>query len=256
MRTVTGILLILVLGAFAALLWGLAYFKGDPRALMAAIRTGSLPELALGAPDWEFDLPEGMTREQQEAEPPSPIAIAFARTGPIGEGQSAKGLAVVRARADGARVVLRERMAVEVTPPPGYRLESGFAPLDGGGAMGLLMPVGGDAEPMLFVLQEADKHRRADLTEKMRYYEGAARQMRQMGSFGNNPRLAVGDVGHDARGITFCLEDRFSDERMQAGMRLTLGIVVMVTLDIGCRGFDRDASARLEAVLSGIRPAG
>jgi len=259
MRTLVGIVLVAVVGCIAAALWGLAYFKGDARALWAAVSMGEIP-----APDFELpstgagwnpaDLMPSPT-PRPEAGAGDALAASFGRAGLIGEGEAANGLQVLRARAGEGAVRLADGQAIGITAPDGYRLLPGFLPADGGGAAALMLAEAPDGVPIMLMLHGADDLRRANLNDKLRHYETLAKELSRTGRLGGDGRLTVRDVSHDARGVIFCLVDRSNGQRMLTGMRLNLGITVIATIDLGCGEFDEGAEGRLAAAVGAVGPA-
>ncbi len=269
MRLLAVFLLIPTVGALAALLWGLVLAGGDVGALRAALEEGRLPgRVSGGAGPGAADPPEpggaggfldllglgGPGLPGASLDPAARFAALVEREvarDAIGPGESRGGIAIERADATSAVVLLPTGQRVTVTAPQGFRIAPRFSAQPGGlgGAWALLRAETGP--PLAISFADIETLRTANLREKIAAYGTIAGSLAQQ-----TPPAGVvlSDFHHDGRGVFYCMTVERAGLDLLVGGRLDRGLFVTSLLRPGCGDPDAADLARLGLAVGAVEP--
>lgn len=272
MRVLGLFLLIPLVAALAAGLWGLAIMKGDVRAFIAVIERGEFPDWPEvggygvgygGTVDDDFgnrfdttgdlalnsaataDDAQGGAQGQDEFRA---LTVQYLQRARLGPGDSWGGLTIERADADFAVALLETGQRVTISATDGYAPQPRFSNPEGG-HIGVLL-THESAPPIGMILTDIAQMRTAKLPEKIAFYKSLAEQLDGPQSNG----MVIDDASHDGRGVFFCMRPRSSNTALLTGARIDRGVLVAAVLRLGC-GDATDADiARLEVAVRAVTP--
>lgn len=245
MRVFAAILLIPLIGALAAGLWGLALMKGDVKAFVALIQSGGLPAFPSLGGGGLGDLGDAASPADQGFHELVAAHVGSARLGP---GDSRDGVVIEQADLSGAVVSLPTGQRITLSPTDGYTPMPGFSRPDGA-HLGLFL-THDEALPIGLRITDFEAMRTIDLRGKLDFYSRLAQQIaaRPAGA------TRYEDVTHDARGVFYCSKSRWSDDSMLVGARIDRGLLVVAALRPGCGEADDADIARLAVGARAITP--
>lgn len=269
MRLLAVFLLIPVVGALAALLWGLVLTGGDIGALRTAIAERRLPGPSAAesapAPEAEtgggllerlgLDTTGGLGPSLAGLAPEERFAAIVGReatVGGLGPGESRHGITIESAATDRAVILLPSGQRVTLTAPEGHSIRPRFAAPPGGlGAVWALIEGSPDAPPLALSIADIEPLRRASLGQKIEAYGALAESLSNQ-----KPPAGVTFSGfrHDARGVFYCMTLERADLGVLVGARLDRGLLVTSPLRPGCGDPGPDDLARLGQAVSAVEP--